>query len=331
MNRWTRRMALLAAVALPLAACDDTDAVTASDEARVSLLLTDAPGDVAAAVVTISEIYFQSGNDDASPRVVVYGDDTDEIAITEDLLDFENDVFEIVSDELVPEGDYRQLRMVIPSAYIVVEGEDGTLDVYAGGDTSPTASEVWAHLSDEIRSAYDEADVDPAAGTLQMPSLAQTGLKANLLDGTLDLTGNDNVLLVDFDVSRSFGHQAGQSGRWVMNPHIDVRRIEGAATSVVVNVALAESSQLPEGVTLADFGVVLTDPADGDETLELVEEDGLFSAAFAPLIAVGEYTVRVKGPEGVEFTTDPAVPYTFDVAAGQETDVTITITTPTSS
>ena len=52
-------------------------------------------------------------------------------------------------------------------------------------------------------------------GTLQAPSYAQSGLKVKMTDGALELTGPTKILLVDFDVTQSFGHEANG---WVMHP-----------------------------------------------------------------------------------------------------------------
>lgn len=62
-------------------------------------------------------------------------------------------------------------------------------------------------------------------GTLIMPSVAQAVLKVNLPGDRLFVDGNAQTLLVDFDVSQSFGQQAGESGSWVMHPVIQATEV----------------------------------------------------------------------------------------------------------
>ena len=49
--------------------------------------------------------------------------------------------------------------------------------------------------------------------------------------GSVRLEGNSNILLVDFDVAQSFGHQAGGSGRWVMHPVVMATDFQARLTS----------------------------------------------------------------------------------------------------
>ena len=84
--------ALALALALPLAACDSDSGVDA-DTGRVSILLTDAAGDVEAAVVTISKIYLQG---EGGEVVLMEG------AVTTDLLTLANDAATLVEDASSP-------------------------------------------------------------------------------------------------------------------------------------------------------------------------------------------------------------------------------------
>jgi hypothetical protein len=117
-------------------------------------------------------------------------------AVTTDLLKLSNDAATLVKDAVVPPGHYTQLRFVITGGYVQVGGE-----VYA---SSPT----YEGLPPETT----------VTGKLQMPSYAQSGLKIDLPSGGLDLGTAQKIVVVDFDVSQSFGHQAGNSGMWVMHP-----------------------------------------------------------------------------------------------------------------
>ena len=180
---------------VPLAGCSDS---TAADNAKLSVLLTDAPGDVKSAVVTISEIYLQG-----SGRVVLV-----DTAVTTDLLTLADSTAELVKDAVVPAGSYGQLRFVITGAYIEVDNGDGTTSIYA--------------TSSDYAGLPVGAQVD---GTLKTPSFDQSGLKVKLPDDELRLAAEERVLLVDFDVSESFGHEAGDSGSWVMSPVLEASEV----------------------------------------------------------------------------------------------------------
>jgi hypothetical protein len=180
-------------------ACDD---VTGGDDGRVTILLTDAPGDLLEAVVTISSIYLQGDSDDdeQSGRVYLRTD-----PVTTDLQTLTDDVATLVEDADVPEGRYGQLRFVISGAYI-------RIDDNAGGKVYATAG-------------YDEAP-DDVAGTLMCPSCGTSGLKVTF-PGSLTVNGDeDQAFLVDFDVAQSVGHEAGNSGKWIMHPSLKGSRVE---------------------------------------------------------------------------------------------------------
>jgi hypothetical protein len=272
-----------AAIALgaiaPLTSCSDS---TSAGNAKLSILLTDAPGDVKAAVVTIDEIYLQG-----SGRVVLMDQ-----PVTTDLLTLANSTADLVKDAVVPAGSYGQLRFVVSGAYIEVENGDGTTSIYA---TSPDYAGLPAGAQ--------------VAGTLQTPSFDQSGLKVNLPDGALHLAAEEKILLVDFDVSQSFGHEAGGSGSWVMHPVLKATELQTTGDAAVT-LSLGESVTLPTvgnaQVGLGDFEAVLTASDMSTETLPFTDadSDGTFEADFH-FLAPGDYTVTVAGPSGVTFATDP--------------------------
>lgn len=273
-----------------LAACDDgMDAGIGS----VSILLTDAPGEVVEAWVTITDIYLQGGggeDDPAGGRVYLLegGDETHE------LLSLSNSVAELVTDQAVPAGHYGQLRVVMSGGCVATA--DG--DVYSSSAT------------------YDLCG--PRTGTLQMPSFGQSGAKV-LLHG-LQVTSGGQSILLDFDVSKSFGHQAGASGTWVMNPVI-----HGAEVSLTSGVAVTLSTgdvTLPEGFALSDFSATLT-PTDGDTSRVAFQAvDGVHRVDFRFLIpTAGPFQVRLNVPAGLTAETAPASPQTVNPASGETATV----------
>jgi len=286
-------------LALGFSACED-DANNGSGPdltTRVSLLLTDAPGDVQAAVVTISEVYLQGGPDG---RTTLMDD-----PVTVNLIDLANEAIEILDDVEVKEGTYAELRFVLSGAYLQVETETGS-EIFA---SSPTYSGLPAG-----------ATVD---GELQMPSLGSSGLKVKF-DEALTISGDDQTLLVDFDVTQSFGHEAGNSGRWIMHPVVNGAAVTAAAT-VTVTVNLASEVTLPTTAPLSAFKVKV-----GSEEMALTDTngDGTFEATFEFLLP-GTYPVTLVAPAGVTIATNPVLPVELDLEAGETVTQAITITSAT--
>jgi hypothetical protein len=285
MSRKMKLAVLALALMVPLAACD-TSAAPAFGS--VSVLLTDAPGELSEAWVTITNIYLQGQggeSDPAASRVYLLQD----AEKTYELLDLANKVAELVADELVPTGTYGQLRVVMSGGCVITE--DGT--VYA----SPS---------------YSHEPCKNPQGTLQMPSFEQTGAKV-LLYG-LTVTGGQNVYLLDFNVARSF--TAGASGNYVLTPVIHGAEI-GLTVGVDVTLSAGEI-ELLEGITLADFSAKLT-PEDGDASSVAFEEtDGVFRAAFRYLLPEnGPFQVELELPDGVNLGVSPASPQLVEPASGQ--------------
>lgn len=284
------RLALAALSLFVLAACGDDS--SNGDTTRLSIRLTDAPGDISAAVVTVSEIYLQ-GSDG---RVVLRDQDT-----TLDLLDLADATADMVNGAVVPQGSYSQLRFVITGAYISVEEEAGQR-IYA---TSP-----------------DFAGLPPGTtvdGNLQTPSFSTSGVKVTLPGDQLVLDTDQKILLVDFDVSQSFGKQAGNSGQWVMSPVIKGADITTSGGLVVnatlaggVTAALGEwNAQVTQGASMEQR--LLTDP----------ELDGTFSTSFGYLLP-GTYSVTLVPPTGT-FTSTPVLPVDQAVTSGANATVDVTV------
>jgi len=306
-----RRFALLLPVVLlcATAACDDD--IEGSESTRLTLLLTDAPGDFEAAVVTISQIYLQRSDDedddDDGGRVILLDE-----PVTTDLLTLANDVATLVDGAIVPAGTYGQLRFVIDGGFIEVETTSGT-EVFA----TPGYAEAPARVD----------------GILMCPSCAQTGIKVNF-QGGLRLDDDTETLLVDFDVAETFGHEAGNSGRWIMRPSLKAASI-AAAASIEVSVGLAAGVILPpiggQILTLAGFSVELKSVDAEDETpgevlvLSDANNDGTFTVRFLNVLP-GEYTLMLRGPLGVTFGTSPGLPHTIEVEAGAAVTQSVMVT-----
>lgn len=194
-----RRAALVVAIAA-LAACEGQ---SPTGTTSFSVMLKDAPGDVQKAVVTISEVSLVG-----SGGVQVLN----QTPTTVDLLTLAATATTLVQGVEVPSGSYSQLRFKITGACLAVDDGSGGSAVYAttGYDATPCGT--------------------AAPGTLQAPSYAESGLKVTMAAGALELTGPEQIVLVDFDVSQSFGHEA--SG-WVMHPVITGAELDTEAPAAV--------------------------------------------------------------------------------------------------
>jgi uncharacterized protein DUF4382 len=194
-----RHAALVLAIAA-LAACEGQ---SPTGTTSFSVMLKDAPGDVQKAVVTISEVGLVG-----SGGVQVLN----QTPTTVDLLTLAATATTLVQGVEVPSGSYSQLRFKITGACLAVDDGSGGSAVYAttGYDATPCGT--------------------AAPGTLQAPSYAESGLKVTMAAGALELTGPEQIVLVDFDVSQSFGHEA--SG-WVMHPVITGAELDTEAPAAV--------------------------------------------------------------------------------------------------
>lgn len=300
----SRTLRFVSILFLPLlAACD---ASTSAADGTVSIRLTDAPGDFKKAVVTIDRVTLQPGND-STAQVVVLRD----TPITTDLMTLANDVATLVNEAVVPAGTYGQLRFVISGAYIEVEGADGTSQIYA---TSPSYAGLPSGAT--------------VTGNLQTPSFSTSGLKVSLPNGGVTVGAEAQVLLVDFDVSKSFGKQAGNSGQWVMRPSLK-------ATDFQTTGALTATAQLGAGVTMPDTSkklvnatFVLTGADSSVKTLPVtLNANGSVSTNFRYVVP-GTYSLDLK-LAGVALTTTPARPQTITVGSGQAATASFTITAAT--
>jgi hypothetical protein len=184
---------LISSLLGPLSGCGES---AGPGTTQLSILLKDAPSGVTSAVVTISQINLQGENG----RVVLSDQET-----TTDLLTLANDTETLVQDAVVPSGTYSQLRFVITGAYLEVQDD-------------PACNPTVTTCPTRIYATEGYSTPKLPAGILQTPGFDRSGLKVKLSGDALVLSGDSTVLLVDFDVAESFGHEAGGSGQWVMHP-----------------------------------------------------------------------------------------------------------------
>jgi hypothetical protein len=303
MLRSTSRLLSLA-LTVSLLACQDDGITGPADQGQIgtgkgfTLLLTDAPGDFVAAVVTISQVTLQGDGEKINLL--------DE-PFTGDLLELRNEVAALVSGLELPQGSYSQLRLIIDGAYIEVETGDGTT-VYA-------SSPDYEGLGDL------EAD-----GDLQMPSMGQSGLKINLPGGQVEVGEGETIVMLDFDVEESFGHQAGKSGKWIMHPVIKATNVTFGGNALV-QLRLAEGVTLPAGFALGSFKAVIR-PVGGAaaDTITFTDAngDGTFEAMAKGLVP-GQYELSLIGPAGL-LVGFGSTTFPLTVTVGQKATATQVIT-----
>jgi len=284
-------------VALLLAACDDSSDGTAT----LDVLLTDAAGDVAAVWVDVSQIYLQGA-----------GGRTDLLTTSMGLVELTSlagTTLELVHGVTLTPGSYGQLRFVVDGA--VLETLEGDVYTYGG-----------AEHPDELE----------PTGDLTCPSCGASGLKVLLGPAGLMIEEGDNILILDFDVARSFGRMAGASEQWGMHPVINGTRVEGGVpASLVGSVVLDAGVSIPacggEPRDVTDFVPLaaaqnLTDDEGAPLTWSgVVAGDGSFVIGFLPaddydLSAMAEL---VLDGEILTFTSN-VVPDQATVAEGDEVD-----------
>lgn len=158
-----------------------------TDSPAFSVRLTDAPGDILEAVVTIKRVSVvpveDSGNGDAREGGIELLTDS---AFTADLTKLQAGVdTALASIDSMPTGTYSQIRLV----------------------TADTAHVL-----------YESASGDSAKADLKQPSAAESGLKINFDPVTLD-SGDRAEVTLDFSVEDSFV-KAGRSGKYIFKPVI---------------------------------------------------------------------------------------------------------------
>jgi hypothetical protein len=227
--------------------------------------------------------------------------------VTQDLRQLASATATLVSDALIPAGHYSQLRFVISGGYITVQDQ--------GVFSTPNYPGLPAGTS--------------VAGELRMPSYAESGLKVDLPGGELVTGAGDHKLLrVDFDIARSFGHEAGASGAWVMHPVLVATDVSFSANLEVTVDATGVPSAGSVQARLEDANHEPT----ADQALEA-----------APATTAGQRLFRGQflylNPEkspfwlslhtgNVVLTTEPATPMAVQLGSGQSATEQFIVTGP---
>ena len=228
-----RKLALLlslAAGAALLAACDNTGTGPAGRIPKTSSVLTvqltDAPGDLAQAWVKIEKIVLSkaAGEPDTladSMSVVTIVPASDDWV---NLLALTGGVADSVATDTIPAGSFRRVQVYVCDMYIVTKS----------GDVIATPG---AELPDSVQASTSDR--------LKLTSQCHSGFKVNLAGDSLGLTGGAaQTLVLDFDAGRSFVHQAGKSGQWIVTPVLQ-GALQAQASAITGAVAVDTAVPLP--------------------------------------------------------------------------------------
>ncbi|MGH2400086.1 MAG: DUF4382 domain-containing protein [bacterium] len=190
LSRFSGGAPLMIALAL-LTGCSSNTARPSMGAVRVSM--SDAPAEIDAIELVITEISIQrSGNDSLSGWEVLRSD-----SLRIDLLELRNGVFTAVAEEQVPAGGYHQLRLEIGAgSTIVVDGVTHPLEVPSGAQSGLKINGdfgVPAGGTLEIGVDFDAARsiVRTGAGRYQLKPVLRALPRANTgaISGTLTPSG----------------------------------------------------------------------------------------------------------------------------------------------
>lgn len=230
--------------ALSAFACGGSDDTVGQLQVR----LTDAPDPrIAAAHVWISEVYVIGGGDEDGPRYTITDEPQDF-----DLLDLQDGVTALLGDALIPVGEYTQMRLIVDSARVT------------------------------LAAGYEFSD-GSTSKPLTVPSGSQTGIKVNF-SGPVNVTPGQTVLVVDFDVSRSFNFQGPRNRpNGVHFKPVLHASVQDVAASIAGTITPANDS----GATL--YAII------GTDTVQTAAPDTLTGAYVLRYLTPATYTVAVKG------------------------------------
>jgi hypothetical protein len=177
--------------ALLFVGCDSTGP-NAGEGGTLDVRLTDAPGDVVKAVVTIERVSAVPVEDSSEGSAREGGIEVlTEDVFTADLTKLQAGVDTALASVDVPAGTYGQIRLV----------------------TADTAS-VY----------YETAGGDTAKAELKQPSASESGIKINFEPVTLDDPSDQAEVTLDFSVEDSFV-EAGQSGMYIFKPVVQAETV----------------------------------------------------------------------------------------------------------
>lgn len=290
----TRLLGSLLAGALALSACDGGG--SDSNASRVSIRLVDAPGDFKEVRVQIREVYLQrtSESDSTAGRLPLA---TDTVTYFDLLTLVGGNSAALVQDAVVPAGTYGALRIRVGDAYVVTKDNK----VYA-----TQGAVLPAGLT--------------ATGRINTTRGKSSGYQVRFPGSGLVVDGESTIAVLDFDVARSFGHVAGNSGQLILNPQF-------TATEVALSGGIGGMVAV-SGATFPVCGGAATDvthfvaTATGPATLSAkAGADAKYSMPFATpgTYAMGVAPVGYANGDTLTFTATASQPSVTLASGGRAT------------
>ncbi len=252
-----------------------SDFTGTGERGTLTVLLTDAAGDMLdSATIYVSEVYVIGGNGTSGPRYTI-----SDTAAVYNLLDFQGGVTTLLGSADIPVGDYHQLRLVVDSARAVLK------PVYSFADGSSAAS-------------------------LTVPSGGTSGLKVNFA-GPVHVSPGETVLVVDFDVERSFVFQ-GSVGNPIsvsFKPVIHAVAMDMAGSISGTITPNDSQAQVFAIVGVDTVGSAMADPQSGEYTMHFVPPAtytvAASAAGFQPSEVTGIVVADGEDVTGVDLTLSP--------------------------
>jgi len=231
----------------------------------VTLRLTDAPGDLAHAWVSITAITLEGEDyEDQAISVVVFTGSTGNI----DLLALDGVTTDLVLNAAVTQGSYDHLR--VDFGNVVVETLDG-LVIALAGSSHPDGSPV-------------DIEMECSSCNLGNPNV-------KLPSRYLELESGAMTLVLDFDVNQSFGRWPGDPSRWFFRPAIyavDESSYGSIAGTVTLDTGVSVPACGGQALTLESFTILAFDEADAARSGR-TRADGTYNIDY---VVPGRYGMR---------------------------------------
>ena len=238
--------------------CNNDDV---SNTARVQLKLIDLPGDYLEVNVNIVDVQYNNSEEGWRSFERFKGEQL------VDLTELIGGVNLVLSDEIIPAGTLKQIRLVLGDGNTVkIEGE-----IEEEGETFP----------------------------LETPSAQQSGLKLNL--NTVLEGGFSYTFVLDWDVQKSIV-KAGNSGIYNLKPVI---RVVAEVNSGTIKGRVADIDETKDGTDPMPIEGATLNVYDKDDTSIGTTEtnvDGLYMFQGLP---AGDYKLKVEKGDYNTLTTDP--------------------------
>lgn len=166
---------------------------TTNEAGSFEVRLTDAPGDIVQAIVTIERVSVVSAEDSSEGDAREGGIELlSDSAFTVDLTKLQAGIdTALARTDSIPPGTYSQIRLV----------------------TADTADVL-----------YETTNGDTARADLKQPSASETGIKINFEPVTIDEASDEAEVTLDFSLKDSFV-KAGQSGMFIFKPVVQAEAV----------------------------------------------------------------------------------------------------------